>query len=226
MNYRQTLNLPPQGWRTAALGLLLAATGALTGCALVQQTHSTAQHQATGLQAGDLERSGVAFITPSTVTGQEEEKQAIALIFAQVIREERPAVRLVTLPETLSAVNRGGLADSYKTMYDDYRYTGIFNRDLLRKVGEVTGARYAAQLKLQGFDQGAKGRFGTFGLRLVETKHANIRLFLQIWDTTDGTIVWEGVQELNYSEEALSEKTITLRTVVEKAAHELIVRLP
>ena len=226
MDCRQTLNLPPQGWRIAALGLLLAVNGALTGCALVQQTHSTAQHQATGLKAGDLERAGVAFITPSTVTGQEEEKQAVALIFAQVVREERPSARLVTLPETLSAVNRGGLADSYKAMYDDYRYTGIFNRDLLRKVGEVTGARYAAQLKLQGFDQGAKGRFGTFGLRLVETKHANIRLFLQIWDTTDGTIVWEGVQELNYSEEALSEKTITLRTVVEKAAHELIVHLP
>ena len=226
MNYKQNLNLSPQGWRIATLGLLLAVTSPLTGCALVRQTHSTAEYQATGLNAGDLERSGVAFITPSTVTGQEEEKQAVALIFAQMVKKERPSVHLVTLPETLSAVNRGGLADSYKAMYDDYRYTGIFKRDLLRQVGEVAGTRYAAQLKLQGFDQGATGRFGAFGLRLVETKHANIRLFLQIWDTTDGTIVWEGVQELNYSEEALSEKTITLRLVVEKAAHELIARLP
>jgi hypothetical protein len=205
-----------------ALLLFLVAL-VVAGCA---QRYTTVQERAIALEAGDLERGGVAFITPSTVTTQEEEKQAVALIIAEVLRRERPNVRAVTLPETLSAVNRAGLAEEYKAMYADYRDTGLFQRDMLRKVGELTGARYVVQLKLQGWSAGAKERFGAFGLRILETKIASARIFLQVWDSRDGTIAWEGINEVNYSEEDIREKSITLKETLELAAQTLVARLP
>lgn len=214
-------------YRRLIVGLMiwLLVVGLTYGCT-TPQIHSTAQHRLISLGPNDLQTYGIAFITPSTVTGQEEEKQAVAFTFAEVLTKERPAIRCVTLSETLSAVNKAGLVEDYKRMFEDYNGTGLLKQDILQKIGEVTGTRYVAQLKLAGFRQGSKGRFRTFGLRILETEFANIRLFFQIWNTTDGSIVWEGVQELDYAKETFLEKTIALRTVLEEAAKILIARLP
>ncbi len=190
------------------------------------QHHPTIWHRAIDLPAGALEQSGIAVITPSTVTGQEEEKQAVALTFGETLQRERPGVRCVTLAETLGMVNRAGLAEAYRRMYEDYRDTGLFERDTLRRVGALTGVRYVAQLKLQGFHQGEKDRLGVFGLRLLETKYGDVRLFLQIWDSGDGGIVWEGVEELRIAAESVVESHIALTRLVERASQDLIKRLP
>ena len=198
---------------------------ALAGCSTTQ-IYPTLQEQRISLSPGDLEAAGLAFITPSTVTGQEQEKQAVALAFADTLKRERPRTRVVTLAETLGAVNKAGLADAYKKMYDDYRDTGLFSGDVLKGVGAATGVRYIAQLKLQRFEQGAKERFGLFGIRIVETKYAHIRLFLQVWDSQSGSIAWEGVQEMRQSHDTTSEEPVMQSTVLERTARDLIARLP
>lgn len=206
---------------------LLASLFTLAGCATSStQVFPTLQEQVISLRAGDLEASGIAFITPSATTGQEEEKQAVALVFAKVLRQTRPSVRVVTLSETLSAINKAGISDAYKRMYDEYRDTGLFKRDILKQVSDLTGARYVAHLKLQAFVQGAKERFGIFGLRIVETRTANVRLFLQIWDSRDGTVAWEALQEMLYSHERVNEEPVTLTKILTEIAENIIARLP
>jgi hypothetical protein len=173
----------------------------LTGCssqkikAETQQTSPTIQVLAINLQQNDLRTAGMAFITPSSVTGQEEDKQALALAFTGIMRQVRPDLTIFPLPETLSAINRKGLTREYRQMFEDYRSTGIFDRETLQKVAEVTGMRYLGQLKLGAFRQESRGRFGFLGIRVMETKTSTIRLFLQIWDSRDGSVAWEGAQE-------------------------------
>jgi len=205
--------------------IILFFVCALFACAN-PQIYSTLQHQAISLQADSLQTYGIAFITPSTVTGQEEDKQALALTFARVLAEKRPDVRIITLPETLSVVARDDLTKEYKIMFDDFKNTGIFNHDILKKVGQATGVRYLAQLKLANFDQGTIGRWSFLGIRMSQTKYADIRLFFQIWDSADGTIAWEGVEELNYSRDTTSEKAVSFQTVIDTAAQDLIAQLP
>ena len=202
-----------------------AVAAALLGCA-IPQTHSSIQHRALTLQPQDLERHGLAFITPSTVTGQEEEKQAVALTFSEVLKKKRPDIPVMTLPQTLSAVNQSGVEDSYRRMFEDYRDTGLFKLDSLQSVSRATGMRYLGQLKLSGFTQGSDGRLGVFGLRVFSTKIARLRLFFQIWDSKDGSIAWEGMEELEYTEDTPKERTVTLKKVIDKAASDLIERLP
>jgi hypothetical protein len=198
----------------------------LSGCATAPKFFPTLQEQVISLRKGDLEAAGLAVITPSTVTGQEQEKQAVALTFADVLKIERPALKVTTLAETLGAVNKAGLGDGYKRMYEDYRDTGLFSAEALRRVASATGARYLAQLKLQGFVQSAKNRLSLLGLRLVETQYADVRLFLQIWDSRDGSIAWEAMLELRIALDTTSEEPVMLRKLLEHSARDLIAKLP
>ena len=61
---------------------LFAALLLASGCSTSPHFYPTFQQQSISLGAGQLETGGLAFITPSTVTGQEQEKQGVALTFA------------------------------------------------------------------------------------------------------------------------------------------------
>lgn len=65
-----------------------------------------------------------------------------------------------------------------------------------------------------------------FGLRIVETSFASIRIFFQIWDSAEGTIAWEGMQEMQYARDRISDKPVTLRVAAERTARDIIARLP
>ena len=209
-------------WR---LWFMALAAAFFFGCT-IPQTYSSIQHRSITLNPMDLERNGIAFITPSTVTGQEEEKQAVALTFSEVLQKKRPEIPVMTLPQTLSAVNRAGIEEHYRGMFDHYRDTGLFKLDSLQKVSRATGMRYLGQLKLSGFSQSSDGRLSVLGLRLYSTKIARLRLFFQIWDSVDGSIAWEGMDELDFAEDTPTERMVTLKMVIDKAASDLIERLP
>jgi len=198
----------------------------LAGCTTGSQVHPTTLHKNLSLQPGALQQHGVAFLTPSTVTGQEQDQQMAALIFAEQMRVQLPAVRVQSLPESLGAINRAGLAPEYRKMVEDYRETGIFPRDMLTKVGSAIGTRYLVQLKLAAFSQDMRERVSIFGVRLFQTLHANIRLYMQIWDAEAGTIAWEGSEEMSYAYDSSAELPVTFRRVVEQAAQQLIQNLP
>jgi hypothetical protein len=206
--------------------LLVVALVLLAGCSSAPVFYPTLQEQVISLRKGDLEAAGIAFITPSTVTGQEQEKEAVALTFSDVLKSERPALKVSTLAQTLGAVNRDGLAQSYRQMYEHYRDTGLFPADVLQKIGKASGARYLAQIKLQAFNESSKNRLGLLGLRLIETHYADVRLFFQVWDSRDGTIAWEAMQELRIARESTTEEPLTLRHVLEHSARGIIAKLP
>ena len=216
---------PDTGIRILRLFAVTLMFGLISACS-TQQNHSTAQHQAIDLAPNALPRYGVAFVSPSTVTGREEDKQALAFIVAQVLLKERPDIRQVSLPQALGAINNAGLASDYKQMVIDYQTTGIFSRNTLVNIGDAVNARYLIQVNLASFNQGSRGRFSLLGYRLFQTKLADIRMFIQIWDTSTGMIAWEGVEELILAEETHSEKVINFTTVVEESARNLIALLP
>ena len=89
-----------------------------------------------------------------------------------------------------------------------------------------TGARYIAQLKLQGFAQNSKNRLGILGLRIIDTQLGDVRVYLQIWDSRDGSIAWEAMEELRIAMDTTREQPIMLRTLLERSAQDLIAKLP
>lgn len=198
--------------------LLLSACGT--------QIQSVVQHTTVSLSAGDLKRDGLAFITPTTPTGMEEDKQYLALTFSQQLKKEFPDVAIFNLPETLGVINQNGFSETYFKMYDQYIITGLFTHDILQEIGTMTGKRYLGQLKLANFENTTQGRWGILGLRVVDTRSASIRLVFQIWDSKTGKIAWEGTQELNYATETISESPVTFELVIRRTATNLAKLLP
>jgi hypothetical protein len=198
----------------------------LSSCSTANRLHSTTQVQNINLESEALKASGIAFLTPTSITGQEEDKQALALAFTETLKLARPELHIVPLAETLGAINSAGFTREYKQMFEDSLLTGIFSRDTLQKVSRVTGVRYLAQLKLGGFRQDSQERWGFLGLRMVETQLTSLRLYLQIWDSENGTIAWEGSQELTASIDTMKDNPISFKVAVEQSAKELISRLP
>ncbi len=195
----------------------------ISSCA--PQKYTTVETRAFSLKKGDLAKFGVAFITPSTVTGQEQDIQSLALSFTSLMTELRPDILIMPLSDTLGLINKAGLIEDYKKMYRNYRDTGIFDQDIIKKISKVTGKRYLAQLKLSEFSQETATRF-SFGFRIIDTKKARMRLFFQIWDSHNGTIAWEGSAELNYSYDTITNNTINFKTVVQITAIELVKEIP
>jgi len=207
-----------QRWWIMLLVILLTSCG--------PQISSEISHNQITLSGIDLRNGGIAFVTPSTVTGQEEEKQAVAFVFASTLIEQRHDLRIIPLPNTLSLINKAELADDYKEMYKEYRDTGIFSKDTLEKIAEASGVRYVAQLKLAGFTQRSRNRFGVFGLRMIQTNSATVRIFFQLWDSSNGAISWESVAELSWAEEKILEDPVTLQTIMVRAAKDIAENLP
>ena len=222
---RQTLRHQTPSRRAFALACFAVALLA-AGCAGDVQTYSSPQHQTLRLKPQQLAEGGLAFLTPSTVTGQEEDKQSLAYVFADALKAKRPEIRFDALPQTIGAVNRDGLAETYRRMYRDYRDTGVFDADMLKRVGAATGRRYLMQLKLANMEQGARGRFSLLGLSLLNTQYANMRVFCQIWDSRDGSIVWEGIDEVSMAFDTGQERRLTFRKIARRAAQDLIASLP
>lgn len=148
------------------------------------------------------------------------------MAFSEILASTRPQLKVVPLAETLSAINGADLTSAYKHMLEDYRITGIFEQKILQKIGQITQTRYIGQLKLGGFRQESKNRLGLLGLRIVDTKTTDIRLFLQIWDSRNGSVAWEGSQELTSARDSLREETVTFKSSVEEASRQLIKNLP
>jgi len=207
--------------------MLLSVLLGLAACAsLTKQVDDKMTYSQITLEAGDLERQGIGFLTPSAATGREADKQALALAFSTTLQAMHPAMEIVPLPAVLSAMNAAELDQDYKQMYRDYLETGILDGALLNRIGRITGVRYFAQLSLASFDQANRGRLGIFGLRLVDTKQANMRVFVQIWDSDKGSVAWEGGGELNYAYDTMSERPVMFQLVAETAAREIFAELP
>ena len=208
---------------------LLACVLMLAGCNTTSQIHSAqiiAGPSSASLKSGDLASFGIAVVTPATVTGQEEDKPDLALAFSKALEEQRPNVRIVPLTETLTSVNRAGLFENYRRMIVEYRESGLLDPAALAQVGNATGARYIALLNMASFQQAYHDRLGILGLRVLQTKEANIRLTLQIWNSVDGSVAWEGAQEIRMASETAAESEVSFWSVVHAATEKLAAKIP
>lgn len=230
MRYATTDNDRPaaRGRRPGGLGRwsVVLAIVALAACSSAPQTQRSLDYEDFSLEPGDLATHGVAFVTPSSITGHEQDRQTVAFVFARVLREERPEIPVVTLAETLSKINEADLEDDYRDMLEHMDATGALPAEILAKVGEATGARYVVMLKLASFESESSRRFGLFSVRILTTKMATLRLFYQVWDTRTASVAWEANQEMTLAYDTFRESVVTFESMVSAIARDLIAKMP
>ena len=124
-----------------------------------------------------------------------------ALIAA--ISEVSPSIRGIPTHETVSMINSQGLSPEYGELIAGFVRSGILERGRLQKLGTALGSRYVLLPGLADFNQSLIDRFEIAGLKVVRNRVITLRLWLQLWDTQTGRIVWESTGEVNAASELL-----------------------
>ncbi len=203
------------------LAVLMLAAGS-SACGVTSQLHSDLSYRAAAESVLALEDTGIGVLTPAAPTGQESDKQALGDSLSSALQHELGTLRVLGLPEMLSAINKAGLAGTYASALADYERTGILDRDALRAIGDAADVRYLAKLNLGNFNQSSDKRLAIAGVRMFDTWRATIRVHLEVWDSETGEIAWQGNAELVYAREGVKERPVKFRLVADFAATNLV----
>ena len=184
----------------------------LAGCGVATQMTCDLDHRNIGsIAEASLKQYGIGVMTPSIVTGRETDKQIIGQVLGDVLESGLDADSVVSLVEFLNLVNTAGLADTYASALDMYDKTGVIPLASIGRIGEVVNVRYLAKLSLANYEQTQVERFGIAGVRVLSTNRTRIRVFLEIWDSLSGQIVWYANEELNIASDRAVEDDLSVR---------------
>lgn len=178
-------------------------------------------------RATDFHLQGVTigFVAPSSANGLED-RWILLNMLAETLKQMRKQVKVILPSEFLSSVNQAGIAREYNEMIKDYQTCGILDKDILSTIGEAVGAQYLLHLKLTSFDQFATIRLNLLGLRTIDSQRAKIRLFVQIWQTDQGRIVWAGSGEGIITRERFRARPVSFNELARLACQHLVEKLP
>lgn len=210
----------------AALLCLLVFTG---GCAasFAQSNFVVREaYRSPAVEAG-MSYDGVALISANggMEHGVEFRKLLVDLV-DQVIRKDREDLRLVSYWEVLSAVNRHDLNAEYSAMMKEYAITGVLDRNVLKKVGDIVGVKHFIHPRLVTFVQRKEGRLSLAGLSMIKTHESMVKLYIEVWDTETGNIDWVGIGEANMAHEHYKARPIPFEDVVVIAIKNVIEKMP
>jgi hypothetical protein len=124
-----------------------------------------------------------------------------ALIAA--ISEASPSMRGIPSHETVSVINGQGLAEEYADLISGFIRSGILERERLQRIGSALGSRYVLLPGLADFNQVVIDKFEIAGIKMVRNRVITLRLWLQLWDTQTGEIVWESAGEATVASQLL-----------------------
>lgn len=172
-----------------------------------------------------LDGTKVGFITPRS--GNELEDHWVLLdLLAKTLQEERKETEVILPAQSLSFLNQAGMTKDYNEAIKDYQITGVLDQEILARIHEVMGVQYLIYMSLNSLNQYRSTRLSTFGLRLIDSQTATLRLFLRIFHAGQGKIVWEGSAEGIITREDFRARPITLNELGQVACQKLVEDLP
>jgi hypothetical protein len=208
-------------------GTVFAFTAALlvAGCGPVylSDTYATATPRPKSFDVGALAHEPVAalgLVAPASLQGF---SPTVSLALATALAEVSPPLRGISTFETVNRLTDQGLGTEYADLLSGFARTGILERQRLRRIGSVLGARYVMLPGLAQLDETVIDKFEAAGLKLLRNRVTTLRLWLQLWDVQSSHIVWESAGEVTVSTVLLSPKqTLPLEETVQKLLFNMI----
>ena len=144
-------------------------------------------------------------VAPSGIQGL---TATVAYALTTALSRTKPPVRVVPMPETLSRLADHDLTGDYGDLLAGFGRTGILERERLRRIGAALGSRYVMQPGLAEFSIGLFDKFEFWGIKIVRTRIATLRLWLQIWEAPTGHLLWERTGELTIAVPVVQHDTM------------------
>jgi hypothetical protein len=128
-----------------------------------------------------------------------------------------PPLPAQPIPDTLNALNQRGLVGEYAELLSGFTRSGVFERKRLQSLGSALRSRYVLLPGLAGFDEVLADSFEISGLKIVRSRITTLRLWLQLWDTQTGQLLWESAGEARVASELLRpDRTVPFDETAQK----------
>ena len=204
--------------------LLAVMVVVLSGCGppYLSGMYATSTPKQKSLDVNDLVSMPVVvlgFVTPGSLQGF---GPALSHALNGALAEVNPPIREISTDETFNRLTDRGLATEYADLRAGFARNGMLDRPRLRRIGLGLGARYVLLPGIAQFDEEILDKYEAAGIKLLRNRVTTLRLWLQLWDSQTGHIVWESSGEVTMATVFLSPKqTVTL----EQTAKKLLVRM-
>jgi hypothetical protein len=196
-----------EGRVTAAV--ILAISAALSASCShplhMVDAHTTSTPRPPSFDVAELAREPVAtlgLVTPAALQGF---SPSLSLALTAALSQASPPIRGIPTYETVNRLNEKGLAADYTEMISDFPRSGILDRERLQRIGSALGSKYVLQPGLAEFSQAITDRFEIGGWKLLKTRLTSLRLWLRLWDTQTGQMLWESAGETTVATELLRQ---------------------
>jgi hypothetical protein len=191
----------------------------LAGCSplYMWDTHTTSTPRPQSSRVAELARGPVSTLGPITPAGLQGFSPFLSRALIAAISEASPSIRGIPTHETVNVINGHGLAAEYADLISGFVRSGILERERLQRIGSALGSRYLLLPGLADFNQVLVDRFELAGIKVVRNRVITLRLWLQLWDTQTGEIVWESTGEATVASELLrAERIVPLDEIGQK----------
>ena len=191
----------------------------LAGCTPLSMwdTHITSTVKPESFGLAELTRKPVATLSPVTPAGFQGFSMFLSRALIAAISEASPSINEIPNYETINIINRKGLAADYAELISGFVRSGILERERLQRLGSALDSRYVLLPGLADFNQVLIDRFEMIGLKVVRNRVVTLRLWLQLWDTETGQIIWESTGEsTTVSELLLPQRTVPFEEIGQK----------
>ena len=173
--------------------------------------------EATVFNVTELAREQVATLGLLTPAGLQGFNPPLSHALNAALSEVSPPIRGIAAYETVNVLNQQGLATEYGTLIAGFGRGGILESKPLRRIGSALSSRYVLLPGLAEFNQVIIDRLSIYGWNFIQSRVTTLRLWLQLWDTQTGKIVWESAGEVTVATKLLSsEQTVALDEIARK----------
>jgi hypothetical protein len=196
---------PPQKRMSGAILVLAAAL--LTGCSSIPShswvMYTTSTPRPPSLDTAALGREPVATLGLAAPAGLQGFGPTLSYALNDALLQMSPPMRAIPAYETLNRLNDQGLAMEYGDLVSGFARSGILERGRLRRIGEALGSPYVLQPGFAQLNEAVGDKFEVAGFKLVKTRLTTLRLWLQLWDTRRGQMLWESSGEVTVAAQLL-----------------------
>jgi hypothetical protein len=199
--------------------ILIFAGALLAGCTplYLSDTHTTSTPRSQFFDVAELRREPVATLGLLTPAGLQGFNPPLSHALNAALSEVSPPIRGIAAHETVNMLNEHGLAAEYGTLIAGFGRGGILERKPLQRIGSALSSRYVLLPGLAEVHQVIIDRLSVYGWNFIQSRVTTLRLWLQLWDTQTGKILWESAGEVTVATKLLrSEQTIPLDEIAQK----------
>jgi hypothetical protein len=204
---------------TSSSVILAVSAVLLVGCTPfhVLDAHTTFMPGPRSFDVTALAPERVAVLGVVTPAGMQGFSPALSHALTTALAEAFPSITTIPSLETVNALNEQGLAAGYADLVSGFARSGILDGKGLLGIGVALQVRYVFLPGLAEFREVLTDRLDVSGLKLVQNRISTLRLWLQLWDTQTGRILWESTGEGSVASEILLPgKTVPFDEIARK----------